>query len=171
MPRSRSNGDVWKFTFFILNFWEPSPRNIIKWVFSTLISILFWSHHWTNRSKSSCSSIGLQDMILVSSANMQMLLVVTTFGRLFTKTRKRSGPKIDPCGTPLVTGYSGDFFVPTFIRCIRLSRFFLTMSTVLFGIPVECRAFRMRLWSSLSKVLANSMYTLARKFVRESRVL
>ena len=79
-----------------------------------------------------------------------MLLVVTTFGRLFTKTRKRSGPKIDPCGTPLVTGNSGDFFVSTFTRCIRLSRYFLTMSTVLFGIPVECRASRMRLWSSLS---------------------
>ena len=39
-----------------------------------------------------------------------MLLVVTTFGRLFTKTRKRSVPKIDPCGTSLVTGNSGDFF-------------------------------------------------------------
>ena len=36
------------------------------------------------------------------------------------------------------------------------------MSTVLFGIPVESRASRMRLWSSLSKALAKSMYTVAR---------
>ena len=40
--------------------------------------------------------------ILVSSANIFMLHSIHS-GTSFTKSKNRSGPKTDPCGTPLIT--------------------------------------------------------------------
>ena len=39
---------------------------------------------------------------LVSSANMMKFKIFEEFGRSLTYIRKRSGPCIDPCGTPQV---------------------------------------------------------------------
>ena len=42
--------------------------------------------------------------ILVSSANVVIFEFVTTSGRWFSYKRNNKGPRIDPCGTPDVTG-------------------------------------------------------------------
>ena len=57
-----------------------------------------------------CSSklLSILQNKVVSSAYMTMLNTLLTRGKLFMAMRKSKGLKIDPCGTPLVTGRSSD---------------------------------------------------------------
>ncbi len=80
----------------------------MSWVFLIFILRLLSSIHFEMFWRSVLSEISISDFslceeyIVVSSAYRWILQDFTTFGRSFTNITKRSGPRIEPWGTPLV---------------------------------------------------------------------
>ena len=57
---------------------------------------------------------------LVSSANIMALLLGKQFLKSFTYIRNKSGPKIDPCGKPMVDELFVDDKIPEHTTCCFL---------------------------------------------------
>ena len=81
--------------------------NRIAWVLEVLMDSLFERAHWSKRTNSLLTTLtrigyeGPDTERVVSSANKIQDKKLEIFGRSFTYNRKRRGPRIDPCGTPI----------------------------------------------------------------------
>ena len=58
-------------------------------------------------------------MMVVSSANNMVLRARIFGGKSFIKTRKRIGPRIEPCGMPTVRGFKFDSLDFSYTLCVR----------------------------------------------------
>ena len=61
-------------------------------------------------------------MIVVSSANRIKLKSVLVFTKSLIYVRKRRGPRIDPCGTPVVICSISEFWLSKRTYCCLLER-------------------------------------------------
>ena len=59
---------------------------------------------------------------LVSSANITALKIREQLGKSFMYIRNSNGPRIDPCGTPVVTFCSFEYIPLYFVIWIRFDR-------------------------------------------------
>ena len=87
---------------------------------------LMFVETFSNFVRSSCradaSELDLMVKILVSSVNVAIFEFVTTSGRWFSYKRNNKGPRIDPCGTPDVTGTGRDVAPRTVVCWYRFVR-------------------------------------------------
>ena len=59
-----------------------------------------------------------QESNVVSSAYISIVELIISRGMSFTKSRKRSGPKTEPWGTPCITGNCVDIVFPSLTNCL-----------------------------------------------------
>ncbi len=90
--------------------------------------------------------------ILTSSAKSN-ISVSRSFGRSFTKRRKRSGPITEPCGTPLRIGMAPECSPPTRTLETRPERYASIQSTTS-PRPKDFVVAKRNLWLTESKALA-----------------
>ena len=74
----------------------------------------------------------LKDRV-VSSACISMVELFKCKGISFTNRRNKKGPRINPCSTPCLTGFSWDGICPSFKNCRHPSRYDWNQAT-LFGL-------------------------------------
>ena len=101
----------------------------INLVFSIFIDNLLETGHRSINSISDCMNWNRVDVFLwlvqtvVSSANITALLLVKQLLKSFTYIRNRSGPKINPCGKPMVDELIEDDKTPEHTTfCFLLSK-------------------------------------------------
>ena len=80
-------------------------------------------------------------------------------GISFTNKRNKTGPRIDPCGTPCLTGFGSDVICPSFTNCRRSSRYHRNQATLCGQAPYTDNFFSSRLWLITSNALRKSTNT------------
>src|SRR5664279_1714410 len=96
----------------------------------------------------------------VSSANIFKLDVIHC-GRLFTKSRNNSGPRTDPCGTPLVTSIHVEYALRILTRMVLAVRKDSIHFNVFPAIPYILNFFNSRSCGTLSKAFLKSRYMMS----------
>ena len=80
-------------------------------------------------------------------------------GISFTNKRNKAGPRIDPCGTPYLTGFGSDVICPSFTNCRRSSRYHRNQATLCGLAPYTDNFFSSRLWLITLNALRKSTNT------------
>ena len=80
-------------------------------------------------------------------------------GISFTNSRNKTGPRIDLCSTPCLTGFGSDVICPSFTNCRHPSWYDWNHATLSGLAPYTDNFFNNRLWSIMSKALWKSTNT------------
>ena len=96
---------------------------------------------------------------VLSSAYISMVELFKCKGISFTNQRNKTGPRIDPCGTPCLTGFGSDVICPSFTNCRRSSRYHRNQATLCGLAPYTDNFFSSRLWLITSNALRKSTNT------------
>ena len=80
-------------------------------------------------------------------------------GISFTSSRNKTGPRIDPCSTPCLTGFGSDVICPSFTNCGHPSRYDWNHATLSGLAPYTNNFFNNRLWLIMSQALRKSTNT------------
>ena len=97
----------------------------------------------------------LKDRV-VSSAYTSMVELFKCKGITFTNKRNKTGPRIDPPGTPCLIGFG---CCPSFTNCRRSSRYDRNQATLSGLAPYTDNFFSSRLWLITSNALRKSTNT------------
>ena len=96
---------------------------------------------------------------MVLSAYISMVELFKFKGISFTNSRNKTGPRIDLCGTPCLTGFGSDVVCPSFTNCRHPSWYDWNHAT-LSGLALHTdNFFKDRLWSITLKPLRKSTNT------------
>ena len=79
------------------------PRMLTKAYLLTFTLMLYWLHQSSIAVRLESSSSWIEASTLKSSANPKQCVDSIPFVKSFIKIKKKRGPNIDPCGTPLET--------------------------------------------------------------------
>ncbi len=131
-----------------------------------LVALKFNNHcldHAANLFKSFCNSwqsllVWIRLYTLVSSANI-FAVAITVSGKSLPYSKNKTGPRMEPCGTPLVT--RAHFEVP-FLRMtlyLLLDKNEDIQACTAPLIPMLCSFLSRRVWGTVSNALAKSKYT------------
>ena len=96
---------------------------------------------------------------MLSSAYISMVELFKCKVISFTNKRNKTGPRIDPCGTPCLTGFGLDVICPSFTNCRRSSRYHRNQATLSGLAPYTGNFFSSRLWLITSNALRKSTNT------------
>ena len=117
-----------------------------------------------DRSSWSCSASHVDVIslkIFVSSAKAAILLDLTVFGKEFTYRRNNMGSRIDPWGTPEVTGKGLDVAPSIVTRWKRLCRYDSSHVSRFPPKPYWCSFLRSFAWFTVSKAFDMSRYMMS----------
>ena len=106
-------------------------ENKMKLVFLWLTASLFaWSHKETDsswfstvRAMNSLSWLSKEHVKVLSSANKVKLKKGLHFGKSLMWMRNKSGPNIEPWGTPTVIGAGSEVLLLTDVYCCRFDKY------------------------------------------------
>ena len=110
LPFSRA---LWKNVYLVLSLFKDNlfALNHLKTLFSSKFAI--WKSYFMLLCEKKRS---------VSSANIMGSNILDTLHKSFTYIMKRSGPKIDPWGTPQIISRLDVFIAPACINCFLFER-------------------------------------------------
>ena len=129
-----------------------------------IVSLLRFSQLWTGSSSDStvlaiCSLSWLSNTHdnVLSSANRVNLKNGVHCGKSLIWTRNSNGPKIEPCGTPMVIGDRSDEWLLTAVNWYRFDKYDLNHWYVAPLMPYLYNLFNRMSWSTQSKTLLKSI--------------
>ena len=104
---------LWKNVYLVLSLFRNSlfALNHLKTLFSSKLAV------WKSSFMLLC-----EKNRFVSSANIMGSNILDTLHKSFTYIMKRSGPKIDPWGTPQIISRLDVFIAPVCINCFLFER-------------------------------------------------
>ena len=96
---------------------------------------------------------------VVLSAYISMVELFKFKGISFTNSRNKTGPRIDLCATPCLTGFGSDVICSSFTNYRHPSRYDWNHATLSGLAPYTDNFFNNRLWSIMLKALWKSTNT------------
>lgn len=143
----------------------PLDPSSITWVLAVLIDNLFpkhqaakqWRSFWNLRTVSDGMLWSICMNTTVSSAYINVLQNIVDLGRLLMVRMKKSGPKIEPWGTPVRIGLVLDLMLLRIVSWEWLNRYEWNQDIVNSVGISRLMCSRIRAWSKVSKAFPKSI--------------